>query len=747
MYFCEREASFIWKKNDLEEVNVYINKQYSFIDIKISEEHDIECLKIIFNTEVNDKDIEIISFEYLDDTNFNRIDKKCFLADEKNELVLHLNEEYKTTNFKLHYPNIKNITNIQAFKRKYKGILIASRLDAFGARMHALITAMYLAKKTGFKFGFTWGKVDLPGGCLVDTQEEIFEESFLEEHSYNKKGMLNSQLFTFKSFDELYQKPYEKYYGYVIGNGWFINSTVLKDLDEKDYFENIPKIFKEFPFKEKYKNIMKYIDEKMQKIGDFIAIHIRNGDGVYEQYLREFCFDPIVFSRNFPVEIACHFIEKKIKENKKIILFSPDKDTVSIIKKYFSAKLPKDTLFRSEDFYTENLNEMQKVFFDNYLLSKSSILIHTAISGYASLAIHVGKIKAINFYNYFTSKENCDAIKYYFDRIMTHPLQKAASCVIYFNLLNQLNASITEKLDVLNKALCYDYANSAYRIMIVDTLIKYLEIQRADRYLKIVLTERKEEFLSILLRKLYGKILTYEKTFDQYLNAASPKYPYISYIAAKIALFQNNTNQALKFIEYSLQAENNNEEFISLYKDIKKSLGQNVDNLPLPFKYISQNLNLLPPVSELDIRLKEQDLINKKLNTKKLYKELNIKEDVFMPRINVIQVNSAKARIHSHLAYKLGSALIENSKSIKGYIRLPYVLSYIKDKHKKEQRIYNEKTKDNPSLKLPPLESYPDYKDALREKQCLTYKLGEALIENMKRGGGIEIYKIYERCA
>ena len=110
------------------------------------------------------------------------------------------------------------------------------------------------------------------------------------------------------------------------------------------------------------------------------------------------------------------------------------------------------------------------------------------------------------------------------------------------------------------------------------------------------------------------------------------------------------------------------------------------------------------------------------------------------------EFGTAKARIHNHLAYKLGQALIENSKSIKGYIRLPYVLSYIKDKHKKEQKIYNEKIKDNPSLKFPPLESYPDYKDALREKNCITYKLGEALIENMKRGG-IEIYKIYERCA
>ncbi|EAL3067807.1 hypothetical protein A7F78_07975, partial [Campylobacter coli] len=47
-----------------------------------------------------------------------------------------------------------------------------------------------------------------------------------------------------------------------------------------------------------------------------------------------------------------------------------------------------------------------------------------------------------------------------------------------------------------------------------------------------------------------------------------------------------------------------------------------------------------------------------------------------------------------------------------------------------------------PSLKLPPLESYPDYKEALKEKECLTYKLGEALIRannNWYKGGYVKI--------
>ncbi|ELE3226922.1 alpha-2,3-sialyltransferase, partial [Campylobacter coli] len=62
--------------------------------------------------------------------------------------------------------------------------------------------------------------------------------------------------------------------------------------------------------------------------------------------------------------------------------------------------------------------------------------------------------------------------------------------------------------------------------------------------------------------------------------------------------------------------------------------------------------------------------------------------------------------------------------------------------HKQEQKIYQEKIKKNPSLKLPPLESYPDYKEALKEKECLTYKLGEALIKANKtwyKGGYVKM--------
>ncbi|WP_233704113.1 hypothetical protein [Helicobacter mesocricetorum] len=115
-------------------------------------------------------------------------------------------------------------------------------------------------------------------------------------------------------------------------------------------------------------------------------------------------------------------------------------------------------------------------------------------------------------------------------------------------------------------------------------------------------------------------------------------------------------------------------------------------------------------------------------------KPLNLSNDNFyINSLYQTPLLSASSRLKSHLAYKLGEAMIDNSKSLLGYIRMPYVLSYIKDKHNKEQKQYQEKIKKNPKLKLPPLESYSDYKESLKIKTTLSYKLGEALIKAYKQ--------------
>ncbi|ECP6146499.1 sugar transferase [Campylobacter jejuni] len=103
--------------------------------------------------------------------------------------------------------------------------------------------------------------------------------------------------------------------------------------------------------------------------------------------------------------------------------------------------------------------------------------------------------------------------------------------------------------------------------------------------------------------------------------------------------------------------------------------------------------------------------------------------------------NLARLKVQNHLSYKLGQAMIDNSKSILGCIRMPFVLSYIQEKHYKEQLAYNQKIKINPDLISPSLKDCPDYKEALKIKNYFSYKLGGAFIKaskNWYKGGYIK---------
>ena len=188
-------------------------------------------------------------------------------------------------------------------------------------------------------------------------------------------------------------------------------------------------------------------------------------------------------------------------------------------------------------------------------------------------------------------------------------------------------------------------------------------------------------------------------------------------------------------------------------QDIINSLNNQINTLTNQLNTLTTEINSYPIKKQsLEISNLEQDLINKKLKAQILEKELGLDNEINLKYNNALQENenlkaqlsklsqeyktlanhttdqTAKSRIKNQLTYKLGEAMIANSKSIWGYIRMPYILSYIKETHQNNQKLYQEKIKANPSLKLPPLESYPDYNEAIKIKEHLSYKLGEALI-------------------
>ncbi|EAH6140652.1 alpha-2,3-sialyltransferase [Campylobacter jejuni] len=139
-----------------------------------------------------------------------------------------------------------------------------------------------------------------------------------------------------------------------------------------------------------------------------------------------------------------------------------------------------------------------------------------------------------------------------------------------------------------------------------------------------------------------------------------------------------------------------------------------------------KNENILSLNQTLEI--KNQELSNQTNQIHNLNETLNFQNNY----------GKAKTRIQNQLSYKLGQALIINSKSVLGFLSLPFIILSIVISHKQEQKAYKFKVKKNPNLALPPLETYPDYNEALKEKECFTYKLGEEFIKASKNwyGGG-----------
>ena len=213
--------------------------------------------------------------------------------------------------------------------------------------------------------------------------------------------------------------------------------------------------------------------------------------------------------------------------------------------------------------------------------------------------------------------------------------------------------------------------------------------------------------------------------------------------AAVYGMIPNFYKELIRDLDSTAKAFKDREDYRRLVEMLKAGGGL--------FKDYTQELQLQDKNKKLELKTQEIKSLKDSLDSTK--KQLESKNQILESMNKTLEsktkeidftlhYGTAKNRIHNHLSYKLGKAMIENSKSILGYIRMPYVLSYIKEQHNKEQKQYQEQIKKNPNLKLPKLESYKDYKESLKEKECFTYKLGEALMKADKtwyKGGYVTL--------
>ncbi|KPH53233.1 glycosyltransferase family 2 protein [Helicobacter pullorum] len=105
----------------------------------------------------------------------------------------------------------------------------------------------------------------------------------------------------------------------------------------------------------------------------------------------------------------------------------------------------------------------------------------------------------------------------------------------------------------------------------------------------------------------------------------------------------------------------------------------------------------------------------------------------FLPRIEKYakeHLIGAYMLVHSSLEYQLGSAIIAGFKSIGNFLKMPYVLFKIFKKYKK-----------NVGIGESDLSLYWDYKEALRLKKHLSYRIGKKMVRILEFLLGVNGYR------
>lgn len=171
-----------------------------------------------------------------------------------------------------------------------------------------------------------------------------------------------------------------------------------------------------------------------------------------------------------------------------------------------------------------------------------------------------------------------------------------------------------------------------------------------------------------------------------------------------------NKNQAKKLEEMS--------EAQASLEILKKELLKYQDNNSIELK--DENELLLIQLRQVQEELEELYIENEKLKRNYYKNQFGYKAEEY---------SSAANRVKQQLSYRLGATMIAQSRSLGGWLCMPFTLRAEVQRFKQDQA-------NRGGKKLPPITQYSDAYEAEKIKQHLSYRLGACMIANSKSLGG-----------
>ncbi|KAA6208740.1 hypothetical protein [Avibacterium paragallinarum] len=177
----------------------------------------------------------------------------------------------------------------------------------------------------------------------------------------------------------------------------------------------------------------------------------------------------------------------------------------------------------------------------------------------------------------------------------------------------------------------------------------------------------------------------------------------------------------------------------------RKQLQDNLSNSEKNTQKISERLKESQiEIAKIEIEKKKiSDELNQvKEKSESLEKELSEDNKELLNQVHILQreletyflenqklkqkpaLFGATERVKQQLNYQLGSKMIENSRSLSGWLKMPFSLSKIQHEYQMYEK-YNKLQKN-----LPKLEDYQDFLQSEKVKKHLSYQLGDLYLKN-----------------
>ncbi|HHP5701132.1 TPA: hypothetical protein ACSC02_002076, partial [Campylobacter jejuni] len=195
-------------------------------------------------------------------------------------------------------------------------------------------------------------------------------------------------------------------------------------------------------------------------ISDFIAIHVRGGDALYD--LREVdCY--IGAFKLIPLELAISII-KSISKDKNIILFGDDISSNYKIKEYCS----NNKVFLIDDFFDRtSMDSVEQAMFEIVVMSRAEVIYSSGASGFSRLAFLIGLSKKVYLSN-ISYQDRYVNMLHYIDEFYANNFQKAFSYLYLFLISRELNYDYEKQIKYLENSKIQDSENNVYTVLLSD---------------------------------------------------------------------------------------------------------------------------------------------------------------------------------------------------------------------------------------------------------------------------------------